>query len=325
MMRMTTHLSKIAAGLLACALVAGCHSGTGGRAGKVQLALVTNNTSDYWTIARKGVEDAEKEDPNISVQFVMSPDSTAATQKREVDDLLAKGVKGIAISPADPANQTAYLDDVAKKAVLITQDSDAPQSDRVCYIGTDNHAAGAQAGGLMKEALPQGGKIMLFVGKRDAQNAHDREAGIREALHGSNIQIIDVRTDDGNEGKAKSNAADTLVKYPDISGMMGLWGYNGPKILSALKDGGKVGKVKVVCFDDSDETLAGVKDGSIYATVVQQPYVFGHDGIQMLAQLIGGNKSGIPASKQKFIATKSVKLADVDAYKTKLDKLTGKS
>ena len=78
------------------------------------------------------------------------------------------------------------------------------QSNRVCYIGTDNHAAGLQAGELMKEALPQGGKIMLFVGKRDAQNAHDREMGIRDALKGSNITILDVRTDDADHAKAKS-------------------------------------------------------------------------------------------------------------------------
>lgn len=334
-MRLKTHFS-IVAGLLACALLAGCHSqnsgdnstvvsGSGGGGSKIALAFVTNNPSDYWTIARKGVEAAQKEVPNVDVQFVMPADGTAATQKNQVDDLLAKGVKGIAISPVDPKNQTPYLNDVAKKTNLITQDSDAAQSDRLCYIGTDNHAAGLQAGGLMKQAMPQGGKIMLFVGKRDAQNAHDREMGIRDALKGSNITILDVRTDDTDRGKAVSNVADALIRYPELAGAMGLWSYNGPAILKAVKAANKVGKVKIVCFDEETDTLGGVKDGSIYATVVQQPYQFGYQGVKMLAQLAQGDKSAIPANKQKFIPTQAIKQANVDDFKVKLDKLRGKS
>ena len=151
---------------------------------QIQLAYVTNNPSDYWNIVRKGVEDENKELPNVNVQFVMPADGTAATQKSEVDDLVAKGVKGIAISPVDPANQTDWLNTVAAKTTLITMDSDAASSKRVFYIGTDNHAAGVMTGEQIKKALPQGGKIVLFVGKADAQNAHDRIQGIRDALSG---------------------------------------------------------------------------------------------------------------------------------------------
>lgn len=289
------------------------------------VAFVTNNASDYWTIARKGTEAAQKELPDVNVQFVMPDDGSAATQQRDVDDLLAKGVKAIAISPVNPDNQTPYLNEVAKKAILITQDSDAAKSDRVCYIGTDNHAAGVQAGGLIKEALgPAGGKIVMFVGKRDAQNAKDREQGIRDALKGSNVQILDVRTDDADHARAKSNAADILVKYPDISALVGLWSYNGPAILSAVQDAGKVGKVKIVCFDEEDATLAGVKSGAIYATVVQQPYQFGYQGVKLLAQLVKGDKSAIPANKQIIIKTQAIKKDNVDAFKANLDKLRGR-
>jgi ribose transport system substrate-binding protein len=302
----------------------GTTASTGSSAGKtISVAFVTNNPSDYWTIARKGTEAAAKELPNVNVQFVMPDDGTAATQKNDVDQLLAKGVQGIAISPVDPANQTQMLNDAASKAVLLTQDSDAPLSNRVCYVGTDNHAAGLLAGKLMKEALPAGGKIMLFVGKRDAQNAKDREQGIRDALKGSNLQIIDVRTDDTDRAKAKANVADTLVKYPDIAGLMGLWSYNGPAILSAVQDA-KNTKVKIVCFDEEDATLGGVKSGAIYATVVQQPYQIGYQAVKMLAQIIGGDKSAIPASKQDFIPVQAIKQADVDAFQQKLNQLRGR-
>src|SRR5215813_13789643 len=172
--------------------------GDGGGAttgGKHKLAFVTNNASDFWTIARKGTEKAAKEIPNIEVEFRITSDGTAAGQQSIVDDLLAKGINGIAISPVDPANQSPMLNKAAAQAVVVTQDSDAPGSNRLCYIGTDNVEAGRQAGRLIKEVLPQGGKIMVFVGVLDAQNARERFQGLKETLAGSNVQIVDVRTD----------------------------------------------------------------------------------------------------------------------------------
>ena len=217
-----------------------------------KLAFVTNNASDFWTIARKGTEKAAAELPNADIEFRINSDNTAAEQQHVVDDLLVKGIDGIAISPVDPVNQLQMLNRAAQQALVITQDSDAPSSNRVCYIGTDNVAAGRQAGGLVKEALPQGGKIMVFVGTLDAANAQQRYQGLKEALQGTNIQILDVRTDSADRVRAKSNAADTLVNQPDIAGMVGLWSYNGPAIVGAVRDAGKTGKVKIVAFDEED-------------------------------------------------------------------------
>lgn len=292
---------------------------------KTKLAFVTNNASDFWTIARKGVEQADSELATVDVEFRIPADGTAAEQKRIVDDLLAKGVTGMAISPVDPENQTQLINDTAKQALVVTQDSDAPRSDRAFYIGTDNHAAGLQAGGLIKEALPQGGKIMIFVGKIDARNAQERYQGIKDALQGSKVEILDVRTDDTDRVRAKSNASDTLVKYPDVVALVGLWSYNGPAILNALQDAGKIGQVKIICFDEEDETLAGVKSGAINATVVQQPYEFGYQSVQMMSKVLGGDKSAIPASKQIFVPTLIIKKDNVDAFITKTNKLRGRS
>src|SRR5260370_32713291 len=161
----------------------------------LRLAFVTNTAADFWTIARRGTEKADAELDDLTVEFKIPSDGTAAEQKRIVDDLLAKGVDGIAISPVDPENQTQLINDTAKTALVITQDSDAPKSDRAFYVGTDNVAAGRQAGGLIKEALPQGGKIMIFVGKLDARNAQERYQGIPEAVQASNLETIHVLTD----------------------------------------------------------------------------------------------------------------------------------
>jgi ribose transport system substrate-binding protein len=298
-------------------------NGTGAKTKR--LAFVTNNASDFWAIARKGTEKADTELTDVTVEFRIPPDGTAAEQKRIVDDLLAKGIEGIAISPVDPNNQTPFINDTAKQTLVVTQDSDAPQSNRTAYVGTDNVAAGRQAGGLIKEALPDGGKIMVFVGKKDARNAQERFQGIQEALKGSKVEIVDVRTDDADRVRAKSNVADTLVKYPDIKALVGLWSYNGPAIVNALKEAGKLNQVKVVCFDEEDETLAGVKAGTIYATVVQQPFEFGYQAIKLMAQVLAGDKSGIPASKQVIVPTLVIKKDTVDAFQTKINQLRGRS
>src|ERR1700736_3109495 len=280
----------------------------------LDLAFLTNNASDFWTIARAGCEKAKKEFSNIKVEFKIPADGTAAEQTRIFDDLLVKGVNGIALSPVDPANQTAMIDKGAAKAMIVTQDSDAPSSKRSFYVGTDNVAAGRQAGELIKKAVPNGGSIMLFVGKRDAQNAKERIQGVEETLKGTNIKILDVRTDDTDRVRAKQNVADTLVKNPDIACLVGLWSYNGPAILNAVRDANKIGQVPIVTFDEEDETLTGVKSGAIAGTVVQQPFEFGYQAMTLMAKVLAGDRSGIPSSHQVFIPTRAIDKSNVDEF-----------
>lgn len=288
-----------------------------------RLAFITNNAADFWTIARRGTDKADAELADVTVEFRLG-DGTAAAQKRIVDDLLAKGIDGLAISPVDPANQTTMLDAAAKQALVFTHDSDAPKSQRECYVGTDNVAAGRQAGELIKAALPDGGQIALFVGKLDARNAQERLQGIKEALAGSKVEIIDVRTDDTDQVRAKANVSELLVSRPGVSGLVGLWSYNGPAILNAVRDAGKIGQVKIIAFDEDDETLSGVKAGAIVGTVVQQPYEFGYQSITLLAKALNGDRSGIPSSRQLFIPTMVIRQDNVDDFRTKLAQLRGR-
>src|SRR5947209_17375553 len=106
-----------AAVALACCLHAGCKRDGGN---KLHLAFVTNNASDFWTIARAGCNKAKDELTDVDVDFQIPADGTAASQKRIVDDLLARGVQGIAISPVDPTNETPMLNQVARQALLFT-------------------------------------------------------------------------------------------------------------------------------------------------------------------------------------------------------------
>lgn len=110
------------------------------------------------------------------------PPNGVDDQNRMVQTLLANKIDGIAISPIDPDNQAELLDEACKRTILITHDSDAPHSQRVCYIGMDNYIAGRMCGQLVKEALPDGGSLMLFVGRLGQANARLRQQGIIDEL-----------------------------------------------------------------------------------------------------------------------------------------------
>ncbi len=288
---------------------------------KTQLAFVTNNSSDYWLLVQRGVEAAERELPGVQVQFVMPADGTAATQKRDVDDLLAKGVQGIAIAPVDPSNETPYLNTVAAKTSLITSDADAPASRRLCFIGTNNYAAGVMAGRMIRRALPNGGRIALFVGMRRASNAQQREAGIRTALAGSGIRIAAVLEDSADHACAEANAAATLAKYPRVGALVGLWSYNGPAILQAVQAAHRVGCVQIVCFDEETDTLSGIQSGAIFGTVAPQPYLIGYQSVKLMARLAAGDKSGLPANRSLAVPTLAIQKGNVADYVSRQHKL----
>jgi ribose transport system substrate-binding protein len=156
------------------------------------------------------------------------------------------------------------------------------------------------------------------------QNAQERFEGLKESLQGSNVVVIDLMTDDANPINARDNAYATLKKYPDIAGMVGLWSYNGPSIVQALRPEGKLGTIKIVCFDDDRETLAAIKEGTIFGTVAQQPFDYGYEAVKTAAQILKGDRSVIPGNKKIFIPTVVVQRNNVDDYSKKLDQLLGK-
>jgi ribose transport system substrate-binding protein len=238
--------------------------------------------------------------------------------------LVTAGVKGIMVSAVDPKTSTDGLNKIASQTALFTTDSDAPQTKRVAYIGSSNVLAGAQAAEIAKKALPDGGKCMGFVGLLGADNAKERIQGFNDGLKGTKISMPDVRGDDIDQARAKKNVEDALVANPDVTCMVGFYSYNTPRIYEALRDAGKLGKITVIGFDDDPITLGGVKEGTIAATVVQQPFEWAYQGMKLMAAYLKGDKSGIPANGLIIVPTKIIGKADVDAYAANLKAMTGK-
>ncbi len=151
-------------------------------ASDTRFAFVINNPDPFWEYARAGCFKAQQ-DFGVTVDFQAPPTGESAEQNRILEDILTKGgYQGVALSPLDPANQTGIINKVADAMPLLCHDSDAPESKRRFYLGTNNYEAGRLLGKLIKERMPEGGKLMIFVGNLDVLNAQQRRAGLIDEL-----------------------------------------------------------------------------------------------------------------------------------------------
>ncbi|MGE0499518.1 MAG: sugar-binding protein [Rhizobiaceae bacterium] len=290
---------------------------------KKALAFVVNGASDFWKLAEAGVKKAQGELPNYDLQFKYPEQAAAAVQQRLMDDLVAAGVAAIMVSAVDPKSSTDALNRVGGQVPLFTTDSDAPDTNRIAYIGSSNTDAGKQAGEIALKALPDGGKCIGFVGLPGADNARERIEGMKATIAGSKVELIDVRGDDIDMTRAKRNVEDALAANPDIDCMVGFYSYNPPRIYEVLKESGKLGQVVVVAFDEDPITLGGVKEGTIAGTVVQDPYEWGYQGMKLMAKYLEGDKSVVPANELIIVPTKMIDKANVDQFEAELKQRIG--
>ena len=330
-------------------LLSGCNKSespsTGGeqpKAGKKpRIAYITNGVDPFWNTAAAGVKAGAKEF-NADAEVHM-PAKGIVDQKRIVEGLLAGSIDGIAISPIDAKNQVDLINEACNVTKVITHDSDAPDSKRLCFVGMNNYNAGREAGKLVKEAIPNGGKVMLFVGRLEQLNAQQRRQGIIDelldrpaqalskmtfdppgkALAGSKYSVLDTRTDNFDYARAKANAEDAISSTPDLACMVGLFAYNSPKCLEAVKEAGKTGQIKVVAFDEQAPTLQGITDGQIHGTVSQQPYKYGYESVRILAGLARGDNSVLPKDGFLEVPIVQVRKDNVATFWEELKKLQG--
>jgi len=338
-----SRLKVVRAIFVALIVVSGCSSSPKESApGKTapSFAFITNGVADFWEHAEAGAEKAGQ-DLGVDVDVIMP--SSITDQTRKIEDLLTRGTDGIAISPIDPENQVEVINTAAAKTNLITHDSDAPQTNRLVYIGMDNYDAGLLCGRTLREALPDGGKIMILVGRLDQDNAKRRRQGCIDAFldrdedrqridppgevltsADGKYTILGTMTDQFDRAKAKANAEDAVTRHPDIAAMVGLFEYNPPLIIEALDRTGKLGKVKVMAFDENSLALQGIKDGTVIATVVQNPYQYGYKSIEVLNELHKGNKAILPENKFIDIPARVIDPSNVDAFWQEIKDRLGK-
>jgi ribose transport system substrate-binding protein len=268
-----------------------------------RIALFAAHADQFWDIVIAGARRAAKE--NHAALEVMIPveEEGVDSQTRALIQLDRKKFDGIAISPRSPIEQSRLISEMAADLFVVTVDNDAPQSVRHCYVGTNNLSAGKMAVELIERALPNGGKIALFVGDNERQNARDRREAIISLLSGveddpravdgaldqpidaGKYTLVGTYLDGGSPKMAVSNVKQALQDHPDLACLVALYDYNGTACHDALAEVGKLGKVKIVAFDENETTLKGIENGEIVGTVVQDPFRYGYESVRLLAQM----------------------------------------
>lgn len=270
---------------------------------KPRFVILTSTEDVYWDRLIDGAKVAAAQ-LDVDLDVVRSRDENM--QSQTVRDALARGVHGVGISPVNAAGQAPLLREVGQKAPVVTFDSDAPDSNRLAFVGTDNYVAGRQVAELVRDALPDGGEVIISVGSVANVNGSGRRQGLIDSLRGDppdpnrpahpldqpvqagKWTVVATLLDGGDPAKATALASEALTKHPNVKCFVALWSYSAPSVLAALRPANKVGQIKVVGFDESEETLAGIEAGHIVGTLVQDQYNMGYDTVRVLYERVSG-------------------------------------
>jgi ribose transport system substrate-binding protein len=297
----------------------------------VQVAFVTGGTGPYWNLTVDGAKAAAAKH-NVDLVVEMPPDGESVEQQMGIlGKLDMTKIDGIAISPLDADGQTDLINQlVRREKKVVTFDSDAPLSTRQSHVGASNFAAGRICARLVSEALPDGGKITVLAANLTKDNVIDRKSGFQERIaqmaddvpEGSPLKyvVVGYLVDNGQKAKCEQNIRDTLKEHPDLAGIVGLNAAHGPILLAVLKELDQLGKVTLITFDDADETLKGVEEGHIYATLAQDPYRYGYEAVTTLAMLCSGDETSLPivGRGSTYLSTEPIRQENLEEFRSKL-------
>jgi ribose transport system substrate-binding protein len=267
----------------------------------------------FWADLEKGMEEKSAEMGVIA--FFHGPQAAEAdAQIAIIEDYIAMGVDGIAIAANDPAT----IEPVIRRGLdagikMISFDTDAPESSRLVYVGTDNVAAGQQGAETLIDMLGGKGKVAILTGGLTALNLNQRIEGFKEAIKGHpDIEIVSVESHGDALERGIPIVEDLLTEYPDLDAF---YCVSGPNVAAeALKAMGYDPGEKIVFgFDIFEPVPTLIREGYIQGTVAQLPYAEGKLVVETLVGLVEGTLK-IPANKVIGTGTNVVTADNLDSY-----------
>lgn len=262
--------------------------GTGGEAPRYVVLISQELDNPFWRSVEQGAREAsalygmqlEYTGPfriNPAEQIKLLEKAIAA----KADAVLVQGIH-------DPAYRSLIDKAVDQGIPILTVDTDEPGSRRLSYVGSDNLEAGKRMGELVVQASGAQGRIGVLVGNEQADNQRLRLTGFRSVISRyPELAIVDVRSSNISRLQAAGEAEDILSIHPQVGYMVGFSALDGIGILEAA---GRVRPqgLRIFAFDDLPETVGGIKQCRIEATLVQQPYQMGYDAISLLHDYFQG-------------------------------------
>jgi ribose transport system substrate-binding protein len=306
--------------MLTTAIIAVGFAATAGgssAADKYTFALVPKSTNNpFFDQALAGCKKAEKElNGAVSCLYVGPGEHGGGDEQAQiVQDLVTKGVDGIAVSAANaPAIAAALQGAAGAKIPVLTWDSDLlpeNKSERVAYVGTHNYEIGVNLAKVAMKIKPKGGKLCIQSGGAAAANHNERMQGIRDTLAGkpsaqspgdrltgqngwTEVDGCPLYTDD-DFPKSVQQMEDTLGKYPDLDAFIPTGGF--PEFLpdayknvaGKYKDKIASGALALVVADTLPVQIDLLKAGFASGNVGQRPFEMGYKAMYFLKDLKEG-------------------------------------
>lgn len=253
-------------------------------AGEKYVLVTANKQVPYWQAAQEGMGEAARQ---IQVAFdVLGPDDyDPQAEAAAVRDAVNKKVSGIMVSAADAKLITPEVNAaIAAGIPVITIDSDAPESKRLFFVGTNNYQAGVMGGEAAADALKGKGTVIVYT-MPNQPNLEERLSGYRAVFSrypGIKIdRIVDIK---GDPRIAFDTTQAVVDKKEKIDGFLCLEAMAGKEVAAVLSQNRVTGKT-IVAMDADPDTLDWVQKGVIVATVAQKPFTMGYYGLRALDSL----------------------------------------
>ena len=246
--------------------------------------IATNTAVPYWQEAKAGLNRAAI---GLGVKAEMAgPDGYDPKAERdEFQATVKKKPTGIMVSASDAALMKPEIDAAIGQGIpVITIDSDAPDSKRLTFIGTDNYRAGAMGAKVIVAKLQSKGNVAIYT--------MPEQANLKDRLHGYNdvfaehpqIKVTEVFDMKGDPRVAFDHTVELTDKNAKVDAFVSLVSTAGPEIANVLERKNVSGKV-VVAMDTDSHTLEGIQKGAITATIGQKPFTMAYLGIKTLDDL----------------------------------------
>ncbi|MFA9556761.1 substrate-binding domain-containing protein [Evansella sp. AB-rgal1] len=249
----------------------------------------------------------------LGVNIIIRAPATATVKEQIqiMNNLIQQEVDGIAIGPTDSVSLTPFINKAIDMGInVICFDTDAPESNRISYIGTDNLSAGEHLGEVVARLIDYEGSIIVSTGLSSMLNLSTRVEGLQNIINNyPNIEIKDIRSSDGIPSKTMSNIEEMISDYPEFKALVGIDSLSGPAAVTVWKAKGINNKVSVT-FDDLPMTIDGVINNQISSTISQSQFTWG----TLIVERLYEAHQGIEIPKLELTETMEVNGENVKEY-----------